>query len=1287
MRFEANGPDIPDELLVARDNGRVVLFCGSGVSRARANLPDFFDLAERVLARLGVSPEDEAHRVLEVAKWITGNIGIDGLVTADIIFGLLERDFLDRDIYDAVSRELKPDEQVDLSAHEILIELSKTAFGETRIVTTNFDRLFESCGIECDTWSQPDLPNLRQESGLDGIVYLHGRTDKHYRSAETGGYILSTAEFGRAYLSDGWATGFIKQMVEEYTVIFIGYGADDPPVRYLLEAINKDKSNDHGMYAFQSGFSRHTEDKWRFKGVTPIPYAEEDDHAALWGTLHAWSLRAQDLTRWNESIVKLAQCSPEGLEPHQRGMVAHLVSTAFGARLFADANPQPSGDWLNVFDPIERYKIQYDFRSDRATHTTIDNYQRYALDSDKEPDPPDLENLHVARAVPPNAWDAFARNQFDEKETDPTYFSHFREAYSASQPNLPKRFEPIGQWLAKNNASSTVIRWASQQVGLHESVRRLITSQLVVDTGKAPAVVHRAWQYILESMKNSLDPQTREWVDLKNHVKKSGWTGQSIRRYTELILPRVSLDGFLPRFSADGSLLLTGNSVEIDESTAVRDLVPVCIKYPEIRFKIAFPEDWLSARVAAERQVVTRGIQLELEIRPDPPYTFDPLVREEERGTDNYISRGGISGAIERFSESFRELLEYSRELARQEFQKWPPDSEGTFCRLRIWASGFLKVTDAQTFGDIVLSSSDDFFWDSHNQRDLMLSLANRWIELKTGQLDELIQRLLQGRPKRQGENSSEYREGAAFSTLSRLGWLVGQKCEINLDWETESARLKASISDWNDRYFDTVVDSQEFRGGVVITDTDIAALQDVSFRETLGHAESISGRSDDFLIEKDPFAGLVHRRPVRAFSMIRAATNADNCPNWAWRTFLGSRERDEDRKRFASLICQRMVQIISDEVLSELVFDVASWLLRVSEKKLLPGAPTRDALIGRLVCVLPRIEVLERDSSAISTREWANESLNSPAGKIAQSLFHDERSEGLPKNAGLPADWRALVESCLALEGDHKRYVLVMLGYYARWFHLVDRAWFESNLAPVFMQDINPDHDALWCGFLWEGSIPDNHLYELLKSKFLSLSVCAGAHNPTNNSRLAEILVYGWGSEKENSGEHHVSDSELRQALLNGGDGLRLQVIRAVENRSFPAGEDAEKWRAKLKTLLASVWPRNLSTKTNETSASLFNLYFRDEGGTEGIGDLIVPLVSKSDSTLIMLPMADENLQALVGKQAHETLSVLYAALPDRPTLWPYRTGDLLHLLSKKPSGVRDDKRLIELLGKWHSR
>jgi hypothetical protein len=93
MRFLEGGPDIPDKLLTARDEGRVVFFCGAGVSRARAGLADFFGLAHDVLNKLGVADDHPAYKIILEAKEIETRTGVSGLISADRIFGLLERDF------------------------------------------------------------------------------------------------------------------------------------------------------------------------------------------------------------------------------------------------------------------------------------------------------------------------------------------------------------------------------------------------------------------------------------------------------------------------------------------------------------------------------------------------------------------------------------------------------------------------------------------------------------------------------------------------------------------------------------------------------------------------------------------------------------------------------------------------------------------------------------------------------------------------------------------------------------------------------------------------------------------------------------------------------------------------------------------------------------------------------------------------------------------------------------------------------------------------------------------
>ncbi len=47
MQFIKNGPDIPEELLEAQEEGRVVFFCGAGISYP-AGLPGFGGLVNKI---------------------------------------------------------------------------------------------------------------------------------------------------------------------------------------------------------------------------------------------------------------------------------------------------------------------------------------------------------------------------------------------------------------------------------------------------------------------------------------------------------------------------------------------------------------------------------------------------------------------------------------------------------------------------------------------------------------------------------------------------------------------------------------------------------------------------------------------------------------------------------------------------------------------------------------------------------------------------------------------------------------------------------------------------------------------------------------------------------------------------------------------------------------------------------------------------------------------------------------------------------------------------------------
>src|SRR5258708_5845307 len=55
MRLVKNGPDVPDQLVQSHEDGRVVFFCGAGISYP-AGLPGFRDLVKLVFQSLGEVP-------------------------------------------------------------------------------------------------------------------------------------------------------------------------------------------------------------------------------------------------------------------------------------------------------------------------------------------------------------------------------------------------------------------------------------------------------------------------------------------------------------------------------------------------------------------------------------------------------------------------------------------------------------------------------------------------------------------------------------------------------------------------------------------------------------------------------------------------------------------------------------------------------------------------------------------------------------------------------------------------------------------------------------------------------------------------------------------------------------------------------------------------------------------------------------------------------------------------------------------------------------------------------
>jgi hypothetical protein len=233
MQFIKDGPDIPERLLQAHEEGRVVFFCGAGISYP-AGLPGFDGLVRDLYERLEMSPDSVQQAVLKTHQYDTAI----GLLEAQHIGG---RTAVRREIAAILtSADSSPNATL---THEALLTLSQSRSGKLRLVTTNFDRLFqvviERKGLDVEICQAPLLPVPKNRWG--GLVYLHGLLSPAPRDSVLDCLVVSSGDFGLAYLTERWAARFVGELFRYYTVCFVGYSLNDPVLRYMMDALAADR--------------------------------------------------------------------------------------------------------------------------------------------------------------------------------------------------------------------------------------------------------------------------------------------------------------------------------------------------------------------------------------------------------------------------------------------------------------------------------------------------------------------------------------------------------------------------------------------------------------------------------------------------------------------------------------------------------------------------------------------------------------------------------------------------------------------------------------------------------------------------------------------------------------------------------------------------------------------------------------------------------------------------------------------------------------------------------------
>jgi NAD-dependent SIR2 family protein deacetylase len=188
-------------------------FCGAGVSYP-AGLFRFRGLVNEIYKQVGTYPTPIEQEAINREQF-------------DATLDILEHRLLGQRfaVRSALKKVLQPNLRLKgaTDTHSALLQLSCTRGGTLRLVTTNFDHVFERAAKrdkqKINSYAAPMIP-IPKNSKWNGIVYLHGLLPiNDNEPSELNRLVLTSGDFGLAYLTERWASRFVSELFRNYVVL------------------------------------------------------------------------------------------------------------------------------------------------------------------------------------------------------------------------------------------------------------------------------------------------------------------------------------------------------------------------------------------------------------------------------------------------------------------------------------------------------------------------------------------------------------------------------------------------------------------------------------------------------------------------------------------------------------------------------------------------------------------------------------------------------------------------------------------------------------------------------------------------------------------------------------------------------------------------------------------------------------------------------------------------------------------------------------------------------------
>lgn len=1208
-----NGPDIPVNLLHAQEEGKLVFFCGAGIS-CSAELPLFGHLVDELYSAAGESQTASEKSAYDKFQYDMALCSLESRIVGG-------RTNVRKNLAAILTPNCR--KKHALTMHKALLRLGTTREGALHLITTNYDHLFHIANKHrpLKEFAAPLLP-IPKPSQWDGLIYLHGLLPKDNNERDLDRLILSSADFGLAYLTERWASRFLTELFRHYVVCFVGYSLNDPVLRYMTDALAADRTRGdakleefYAFASFSSGEEEQKSEEWKAKSVTPILYKEiqskggKDDHSNLYNTFNEWAERYRDgLSGKKKIIAKFATTPPLSAFAHEDEAVSNVLwalTDEQAAKFFSEMTPTPPLDWLG---PLF------------ADQFTLKDLQRFG--SFLAPSEP--KNINFSMLCRPAPYTT----------------SPMRIVGINWNDHLTPQMFYLAKWLLKHLGNPELALWLANQGGnLHPHFASLLELELfaapesLIEDQQSPPrplvtqEMKNIWSLFLTGIiaPPLIGYETRQIVDQIRNQGLSSWLRELLRKQ---LAPRVTLskayswleqekEGVQGKLRWD--VTIQGN----DLWTATKSLDPE----DNLHWKNALIDlitDFDSALHGLAE--VKKALD---EDRAFYDTGFSPPSIEKHPQNRHSDKWGGL---VELLRDSWIAVASRDPERAKNIARSWWQKPYPIFKRLALFAAKRHDIIPITVSSGWILEENGAWLWSHHIHRELLRYFATLGANIDTNVVKNLEKAILEGPPDDRFKKEKDPKELARLD--AHATWL--RLAKLNQGNVSLSSSARRKVLSLSKKYGFNLRDEErdEF---LFWMEVGWRSAPDTSAPRNEEELYQYLKKNPEAQWHDDDWASVCREDFPLSLTVLRRLAQEGLWPASRWDTALHAWVDEELQKRFETLATD--FDNMPDDTFQTVSLGVSRLLSKFSELRI-----NTDCFF-QLCDHIIRVHDKE---SAVTNTDLVTAAINSPMGNVAEAL--------------ITAWFSTSTKDVLRLEEKYKKYfttfcdttvpsyafarAILCMNTYALW--RADEEWFQENLLPLFNWDKRGEEakDA-WQGFLFSPRLsPD--LAGCMKESLLK--ACSHYEILSSYSEhYASLMVY---IALESDGT--FTNIELRNVFNTlPQEGLK-EALRAII-REIESGEDSTSayWENRIIPFFTEIWPKDRQHLNSEIAEQLAGICIEAGKNFGKAFDLLKPWlipVKWPDMPIYRMNAKDNpwNITRLAEHFPHELLQFLKRIIGD---------------------------------------